>query len=173
MKSFNLKPLNIFKYLSKLHDIRYLLILAITTFMIGCGEKPVDIVNDNNVLNSSQTNGKLSHHSGENCAGCHKEGGTGKGWFTISGTIYDSIQSKPYPNCEIRLYSGINESGDLIRIIYGDSLGNFFTTENVQFGNGLYPVVYGKWSIAKMGSQITLGNCNSCHGITTNRIKLR
>jgi hypothetical protein len=51
-----------------------------------------------------------------------------------------------------------------------DAFGNFYTTENIDFGNGLYASVEGNSSTKNMVSSITTGQCNSCHGISTDKI---
>lgn len=118
----------------------------------------------------SQYNQTESHHAGENCMSCHSQGGGGEGWFEIAGTVYDTSYSSIIENATIRLYTGINGTGDLKYTIEGDKKGNFFTTKSVDFGNGLYPVVSGPTISNHMSTPITTGACNSCHGVSTDRI---
>jgi len=59
----------------------------------------------------------------------------------------------------------------IAQILRIDSKGNFFTTENIDFANGLYVGVFGTDGEQKrMNSEITSGACNSCHGNSTNVI---
>ncbi|MDP4828094.1 MAG: hypothetical protein NWR73_10425, partial [Flavobacteriales bacterium] len=73
-------------------------------------------------------------------------------------------------NSTVRLYSGPDGSGNLVHTIEVDSKGNFYTTEDVNFGNGLYPAVEGPTSTQYMSTPITVGTCNNCHGQSTDRI---
>jgi hypothetical protein len=124
---------------------------------------------------SSETNisyygGTKSHHMGQNCGGCHYNGGDGTGWFNVAGTVYDSATAAPYPNTIVRLYTGINGSGTLKYTIEGDANGNFYTTEMIDFVGGLYPAVTGQEITRYMPTAITGGQCNGCHGVSTHRI---
>ncbi len=121
----------------------------------------------------SRLNGNESHNSGSNCMTCHKSGGKGSGWFTLAGTVYDSALLSIYPNAEIMLYNEYNESGTAIKIIQADALGNFYTTENIDFSNGLYVAVKGKTDTIFMDSKIVNGQCGSCHGISTDNIWIK
>jgi len=118
----------------------------------------------------SNYNGTLSHNQGKNCQSCHQKGGIAKGWFSIAGTVYDSSLKQVFPNSTVRLYDGLDSTGVLISTIEVDSFGNFYSTEKIDFKNGLYVEVGGKLISAKMGSLIRSAACNKCHGITTNRI---
>ena len=115
-------------------------------------------------------NGKLSHQQGNNCQSCHQKEGSGKGWFNISGSVYDSTLMQVFPNATVRLFDGINGTGNIIYTLEVDSLGNFYTTDSIDFGTGLYVKVEGVQANVQMGSAITSGACNKCHGVTTNRI---
>jgi hypothetical protein len=121
--------------------------------------------NQNDVKISS--NGGHSHHHGENCMNCHKDGGPGDGWFTAGGSANDSLGGNPYANVTVYLYSRRNGQGILKHILNGDAAGNFYTTENIDFSNGVYPVVKGVNGTRYMQTSITMGQCNSCHGIST------
>jgi hypothetical protein len=160
---------------SKVHIIRRMAYFIISIFVLfySCVHKIDDELPKNNIENISHHNEKRSHWLGEQCTSCHIKGGQGTGWFAVSGSVYDSAHLLAYPNTVMKLFTGPAETGLLIYELEGDSLGNFFTTDTIAFGNGLYPVVYGKFSKISMGSHIKNGNCNGCHGITTNRIKLK
>ncbi len=118
----------------------------------------------------SSYNEMESHKTGENCMECHKSGGNGEGWFNIAGTVYDALQTSPFPNTTVKLYSGPNATGNLVAVIEVDGLGNFYTTNNIDFGNGLFVSVIGNQTTENMVSSISSGKCNSCHGVNTDRI---
>ncbi|MBP7389090.1 MAG: hypothetical protein KA841_01725 [Chitinophagales bacterium] len=102
---------------------------------------------------------------------CHKDGGSGEGCFTIAGTTYNSSGSSIYSNAIVKLYTQPNGLGSVVATLQGDSKGNFHTTESVDFGSGLYPVVINTLGqCVYMSSAVTQGACNSCHGATQPRI---
>ena len=111
-----------------------------------------------------------SHNAGKACISCHVSGGDGEGWFNLAGTVYDSLLSKPYPNAIVKLYTESQGKGLLAYSLQVDALGNFYSTENIEFGNGLYVSVEGSQSNKYMQTIITGGDCNSCHGVSTVRI---
>ena len=112
-----------------------------------------------------------SHNTGKNCMDCHKSGEPGEGWFIVAGTVYDTSLSTIYPNATVKLTSEPNGSGTIMTQIAVDKNGNFYTTESVSFGQGLYVAVMGEGGTVKyMGSKITSGQCNSCHGVSTDKI---
>jgi hypothetical protein len=133
-------------------------------FLLSCENE-----NGNESVSSSYgSNG--SHKMGQNCMNCHHSGGSGKGWFTIAGTVYDSLKTNVYSNATIKFYSGPNATGDLKYTVEGDALGNFYTTQNIDFGEGLYTSVGGDDKTQFMISKVTSGPCNSCHGSTIDKI---
>jgi len=135
------------------------------------------------LLNSCTSNGDekniskflsdRSHNMGMNCMDCHKENGGGNGWFVVAGTVYDSLQVTPYPGATVKLYTGPNGTGTLVHTIEVDTKGNFHTTETIDFGAGLYPIVIGNVGTKRMSGSISMGSCNSCHGNTTGKIWTR
>lgn len=126
--------------------------------------------NDGNETKISSNYDNKSHNIGENCMNCHVNGGSGAGWFNLAGTIYDSTKTRTYPNIAIQLYTGRNGTGELVKTIEVDAKGNFFTTENIDYGQGLYVSAQGDLIAKYMFSPITNGACNSCHGVTTDRV---
>lgn len=137
------------------------LLLAMSACEKGEGE---------NETNISSYLSERSHHTGDNCMNCHQSGGPGEGWFTVAGTVYRSDKSSVYPGATVRLYTGPAGTGSLMATIEVDKKGNFHTTEAVDFGSGLYPVVEGDQGSRSMNSAISNGQCNSCHGSGTDRI---
>jgi hypothetical protein len=129
--------------------------------------------NDENETLISSYNSTESHNSGQNCMSCHRSGGSGEGLFTVAGTVYDSTRTSIFPNATIRLFTRPNGAGTLEAIIEVDGLGNFYTTEAVDFESGLYTSTEGSLETKFMNSPITTGNCNSCHGVSTDRIWTR
>jgi hypothetical protein len=108
---------------------------------------------------------------GQNCMNCHKDGGEGKGCFFVAGTVYDSLQSSTKANGIIKLYSGPNGTGILKGTIEVDAKGNFFTTDIIDFSSQVYPSITNTIGNVKyMGSGISTGQCNSCHGVSTDKI---
>lgn len=125
--------------------------------IFSCGktvEGPT-LISDHNLMES--------HNPSSNCMSCHTPGGTGKGYFTAAGTVYDSFQNNLYPNTYIRFYTGPNGTGTLKYTIKGDKQGNFYTTEAMDFKQGLYVSVQGINSPKHMSTPVYIGQCNSCH----------
>ena len=118
----------------------------------------------------SQYNGDESHNKGQNCMNCHKSGGEGEGWFNAAGTVYNAAFTASNPNTTVKLYTGPNGTGSLVKIIEVDGQGNFFTTEDIDFGQGLYAAVQGATTTKYMGTTAASGQCNSCHGVSTDKI---
>lgn len=111
-----------------------------------------------------------SHNMGQNCMNCHHSGGPGEGIFNVAGTVYDSSKTNIYSGATVSLYTGPNGTGSLKYTLKSDATGNFYTTQNIDFSTALYPAVQGKIGINYMSSSITIGQCNGCHGVTTNKI---
>lgn len=122
--------------------------------------------------NISKTGSTKSHNMGQNCMNCHQASGEGKGCFVVAGTVYtSSAATATAANGTIFLYTGPNATGTLVATIQVDAKGNFHTTDAVNFGSGLYPVVKSASGAQQfMGSSITQGACSGCHGVTTDRI---
>jgi len=147
-----------------------LLVLAVIGTMQSCKkEKGTENVEKNETKVS--TNGdNNSHNTGQNCMSCHKQGGSGEGWFTVAGSVYDSLKTSAYPNSTVKLYTGPNGTGTLKYTIPADGLGNFYTTASIDFAGGLYPSIQGSLVTKYMSSTITTGQCNSCHGVSTDKL---
>jgi cytochrome c553 len=121
----------------------------------------------------SYYNSDESHKAGSNCMNCHLSGGPGEGWFTVAGTVYDSTRTDLYPGTTVKLYTGPNGTGDLRATLEVDLKGNFYTTEPIEFGDGLFTLVEGDLTTQPMNSKVTTGACNSCHGNSTEKIWAR
>lgn len=142
------------------------LVGLITILLNSCGSN-----NDNK--NISKYLSERSHNMGMNCMDCHKDGGEGDGWFVVAGTVYDEQLVNTYPGATVKLYTGPDGTGTLVHTIEVDTKGNFHTTEDIDFGAGLYPVVVGNLETKDMSSSISSGQCNSCHGVSTGKIWTR
>jgi hypothetical protein len=112
-----------------------------------------------------------SHNMGKNCMSCHVSGGNGEGWFKVAGTVYDSLFNQTIANGKVELYTQANAQGDKVLTIEIDGNGNFYSTENIDFKQGLYPVVTSQSGKKKfMASSISQGACNSCHNVSQSKI---
>jgi len=122
-------------------------------------------------VNNSLYNSSKSHNMGQNCMSCHKKGGQGEGWFSVAGTAYHTDNSTAQ-NVTVKLYSQPDGAGNLVKEIPGDLLRNFFITDIMSFRTGLYPVVEFNGVKSYMSSSISIGSCNSCHGVSTSKITI-
>lgn len=148
--------------------LTFLLCLGLAAAVNGC--KKSAEARDKVVI--SQNGGTDSHNVGRNCMDCHRQGDDGTGWFSVSGTVYNASGAGVSPNGTVRLYSG-SVGGDVILELEVDGLGNFFTTEAVDFAGGLYTdVTSAAGNTRMMVASITSGACNSCHGSSGTRIKV-
>lgn len=126
----------------------------------NCDEDKVSAANDDD-----------SHNNGQNCMSCHVSGGKGEGCFNAAGSVYDSLQQNPHTGGYITLYTGPNGTGTIAAKIPVDKNGNFYTTNQINFGTGLYPAATSANGKTKyMGTSIPSGQCNSCHGVSTGKI---
>ncbi len=118
---------------------------------------------------------KRSHYTGENCMRCHGSD-TATYTFTVAGTVYKAGGTEPAPNGKVTLYTAPGAQGDVVATIQVDAYGNFYTTQAIDFGSGVYPVVEGFGGArSMMSSKATHGACNSCHtasGQPTDRIEV-
>ena len=125
---------------------------------------------EGNETKISSYNSVENHKTGQDCMICHVSGGGGEGWFTVAGTVYNSWLTSVLPNATVILYTEANGTGDLVATIEVDEKGNFYTTKVIDFGTGLYTLVEGNTTTKIMCSSITSGKCNSCHGVSIDRI---
>jgi cytochrome c553 len=126
---------------------------------------------EENETNISRYGDDDSHNMSQNCMNCHKSGGQGEGWFNAAGTVYNAAFTNVQPNGTVKLYTGPDGTGTLKYTIEVDAKGNFYTTEDINFGSGLYPSITGtSGDVQYMSTTTTIGACNSCHGVSTNKI---
>lgn len=148
----------------KIKGITIALALSIFTFQ-SCKEE-----SDCTVTNISSFASNESHNNGMNCMSCHTSGGSGKGCFSVAGSVYASDLSTTQADVKIQLYTGVNGTGDLKYTIEGDAKGNFHSTDDILY-DGLFPTItHTNGNMKHMPSALTSGKCNSCHGVTTDKI---
>lgn len=152
---------------------KVILMLCILIFSVLVSCEKEDDENGENKNMSSSFNENESHNSGQNCMNCHNSGGKGEGAFTIGGTVYNASKSAVYPGATVKLYTGTNGTGTLVKTIEVDGKGNFYTTAAIDYGNGLYVTVTGtSGNVSSMNSSVITGQCNSCHGSNTGLISV-
>jgi hypothetical protein len=115
-----------------------------------------------------------SHNNGRNCMDCHNSGGKGEIEWKVAGSCYDSNFTNPYANATIKFFTEPNGSGIEVATLEVDGKGNFYTTQPVSFGIGLYPQVIGTTGKKlSMNSTVKSGACGSCHNYTTCKIAVK
>lgn len=142
----------------------YLLLFLVCLFLLSSCEK------EGNETLISKNGQNESHQQGNNCMKCHTSGGKGEGWFVVAGTVYSLNLQTTLPNGLILFFSGPNGSGTLLKTIETDQLGNFYSTEDFDFSAGVYTAATGNDTTIYMNAQVTTGQCNSCHGQSTEMI---
>jgi len=155
--------------MKKTHQVT-LIITGIFIFLVVYSCESTNSGNGGNNQIISTYNSSKSHKTGENCMNCHVPNGGGDGIFSVAGTVYNESLSSPLPNSTVRLYSTPDMDSAPLYVVEVDAKGNFYTTENIDFGDGLYTSVQGPSNEIIMESAITTGSCNSCHGISTDKI---
>ncbi len=127
-----------------------------------------------NVLLRSQHGSSVAHHPGENCMLCHAPSGDAAGWFSLAGTVYDSSLQTIYPNATVKLYTEASGQGTLVETLETDADGMFYSTDEIDFLSGLYPVVEGtNGETMYMSQPVFTGQCYSCHGQDQSRIYIQ
>ena len=102
--------------------------------------------------------------NGQNCMNCHYTEGRGEGWFSLAGTVSGNNSAGL-----VKLYDGITPSS--FKTIEVDAAGNFYTTETIDFSNGLNVSITDDSGVEKfMSAKIYTGQCNLCHGVTTSKL---
>ncbi|MCP4147581.1 MAG: hypothetical protein GY757_07515 [bacterium] len=148
-------------YKNKTFTIILSILVVGTVLMISACKKS----GDSSAVLNSRNGDTASHKEGRDCMECHRSGGSGKGVFTVAGTVYDSGQSNVNPNGMVSIYSEDNGGGTLLKSVGVDGKGNFYSTEAVDLSNGVFTRVTSSSDVRKdMMSSLTNGACNSCHG---------
>lgn len=120
-----------------------------------------------------ENEGGPTHNAGNNCMVCHKAGGQGEGIFTAAGTVYKVGTSTGVNGATIKLYANADASGTPLATMTSNESGNFYTKSSIDFGTGLYVKVTTANGTTSMGSSITQGACNGCHGVVTDKITVQ
>jgi hypothetical protein len=121
----------------------------------------------------SSSAGRDSHNAGRNCMDCHHADGEGEVCWNIGGTVYDHAGDQTSAAARFRLFTAPQGNGSLKLQLEGDGTGNIYTSQTVDFGNGLYPaIINASGDTAFMNEAIHDGACNRCHGQNTDRITL-
>jgi cytochrome c553 len=151
----------------KKYFITSLFMTAIVAIIIPSCKKE-----DGNEKKVSKHNETESISMSGNCMTCHKAGGPGEGIFNVAGTVFvDSTGTQKQPNGFVKLYTEPNGGGTLAYSLEVDGIGNFYSTEGIDFSNGLYPSVFhANGNVQHMPQITTTGACNSCHGITQKQL---
>jgi hypothetical protein len=144
-----------------------IILTLVFSLFVGCDDLWEDDDEGHNETKISANGDDESHHTGDNCMQCHKEGGEGEGWFTVAGTVYYADLITPYPNAVVYLGQGPMSSGPWLMSIEVDSKGNFYTTEDIDWvAVGLISIADDTLASASMWYP-TNGACNSCHDGST------
>jgi len=109
-------------------------------------------------------NSNSSHNAGLNClaSGCHL---SGEKIFTVAGTVYQSDMVTPRAGAII-----IINKGTYSRSLTTDASGNFYAYD-ANLASGTMSSAYVQDTGVPMNSPTTFpSGCNSCHGVSTNRI---
>ena len=95
---------------------------------------------------------------------CHYTEGQGEGWLTVAGTVLG-----PSTTGTAQIYSDFGQAP--IATIEVDAEGNFYTTEAVDFTNGMNVSIKNDNGVEyQMIDKIYTGQCNLCHGVTTSKL---
>lgn len=105
-----------------------------------------------------------SHNAGRNCLQCHNE-------FRVAGTVY-AASGAAKSGATVRLTTAPSGGGTVLATLTSDGTGNFYTSQSVSFGSGVYAQVTGSSGTLSKKGAITSGACNSCHGVSTPRLQV-
>jgi hypothetical protein len=118
-------------------------------------------------------NGGADHNVGNDCLVCHKAGGGGDGIFTAGGTVYKVGTTTGAAGATIKLFATSDGSGSPVATMTSEVSGNFHTQSSINFGTGLYVKVTSTNGTSSMMTPITTGACNSCHGVSHEKITVQ
>lgn len=141
---------------------------GVSNLPIYSGEK-VNVLISQHGTTTSHTDDRR----GQDCMTCHSVGTGNPYIYTVAGTVYQQADpTQVYPNATIYLYTEANGRGDLLATVEVDANGNFFTTEDINFNAGVYPMIVGNANQDPlyMPNSTGAGNCNSCHAGNANPI---
>ncbi|MGV9012991.1 MAG: hypothetical protein ACOH13_10400 [Flavobacteriales bacterium] len=99
--------------------------------------------------------------------------GDGQGCWTVAGSFYNANGTNTVTQARVLLFGGPLVQGGEKLSWDDDDLGNVYTSQDVNFGSGLFPaVVSAAGDKAFMLEPIQDGACNRCLGYSTDRIKI-
>ncbi len=101
--------------------------------------------------------GPSSHNAGQDCMGCHANGGGEAPRFAFAGTLYDG-QGRAVSGAEIRV---VDANGAAVSVYTGTN-GNFYRSGTPLATPGKAGARNGS-ATAAMVSAVTKAGCNSCH----------
>lgn len=113
------------------------------------------------------------HNVGNDCLVCHKAGGGGDGVFTAGGTVYKTGTLLGAAGVTIKLYSSAEGTGTPVVTMTSEVSGNFHSQSPINFGAGLYAKITSSTGSSSMMTPVTSGACNSCHGVTQEKITVQ
>jgi len=120
-----------------------------------------------------ENEGGANHNVGNNCLVCHQPGGGGEGTFYAGGTVFKAGTTTGATGATISLYSNPEFSGTPVVTMTSQVGGNFYTKSSINFGTGLYVKITSTTGSNSMSIPITSGACNSCHGVSTEKITVQ
>lgn len=143
------------------------LVLSVFVILISCSHYKMG----KKISLTSSNGSDESHNNGKNCMNCHTTGQEGYGWFNIGGSVYKADKVSRYPNGKILLFTDTMGTGQLKYTLEVDGEGNFYTTNAIDFGKGLYPAHQNTQGLIQyMQTPIISGQCQSCHNVTIDKI---
>lgn len=120
--------------------------------------------NSHNNIMISFNDEEKSHKHGENCMECHNDGQDGKDPFKIAGSVYTGNGESPVVNGLVKFYEEPEGEGRLAYAVEIDAKGNFYTTEGIDMGGGLYPAIEStRGNMYFMLTEVKTGACSNCH----------
>jgi hypothetical protein len=159
--------------MKKILALASVLLMLFMGVLTSCRKESEDDEGGCGATNISAAGERESHNMGRNCMNCHVNGGNGEGCFTAAGTVYTAGNlSQTKANTVVKLYTAPNGGGTLKATINGDALGNFYTTNGIDFSGGLYPALTSGTRTIYMSQPITQGACNGCHGASSSALNL-
>ncbi len=142
----------------EMKSIAFVLVVFLLTVLISCKKEAVEQEELTSTSLSSD-----SHNTGLNCMDCHIKGGDGNGWFKMAGTVRNKSGIAPYITAKVELRTAQSGGGSTLYRVEVDQKGNFYTTNTIDFGTGLYASVVGGTATQYMTLTVTNGACNLCH----------
>lgn len=139
------------------------ILIALVTIFSQCAKKS----------KTSQHGSAKSHYLASDCMSCHN-GDKAKEVFTVAGSVLNESRTAKQNNATIKLYTKIKATGKLVATLYSDEMGNFYTTQKIDFSQGLFVTLLGTPGVPEdtkhMDKPLFTGNCNSCHGPVGERL---